>query len=447
MVLDKLGGSLRDVLKKIANASNVDQALIKEVVRDIQRALLQADVNVQLALHLSKEVERRALTEKPKPGMSSREHVIHTIYEELVKIVGARREVAKGRQVIMMVGLYGQGKTTTAGKLAKHFKKKKLSVGLIAGDVHRPAAYDQLSQIGKLVGVPVFGMPGEKKADKVAAAGLEEFAKMDVVILDTSGRHALEDDLIDEIKRVSKIAQPTEKILVIDAAVGQQAGPQAKAFHEAVGVTGVIITKLDGSAKGGGAMSAVSETKASVLFTGTGEHVEDLEPFVPDRFISRLLGMGDLTSLLEKARESIDEGEAEETVKKMMSGRFTLIEMRKQMEMLSNMGPLQKVMGMIPGFSGKLSDEDLAKTQERLRRFKVMMSSMTHAELEDPKLIKGSRITRIARGSGVDPSEVRELLHQFNQSKKQMKGLLGNRKMRRQLMKQFGKEGLEQFKE
>ncbi|MBI5001097.1 MAG: signal recognition particle protein [Euryarchaeota archaeon] len=441
MVLEKLGGSLRDIIRRVANAGNVDQSLIREVVKEIQRALLQADVNVQLALKLSKEVERRALSEKPKAGMSSREQVIHIIYEELVHILGSSRELQKGRQVIMMVGLYGQGKTTTAGKLARHFKKKGLNVALVAADVHRPAAYDQLMQIGELIQVPVYGIPGEKKAAKVASAGLKQFAKEDVVIVDTSGRHALEDDLIKELKDVAAIVQPTERILVIDAAVGQQAGPQAKAFHDAVAISGVIVTKLDGSAKGGGAISAVSETKAPILFIGTGEHVEDIEPFMPDRFISRLLGMGDLSSLIEKAREVVDEKKAEETMKGIMAGRFTLKDMREQMEMLTNMGPLQKVMGMIPGFSGKLTDEQLAETQERLRKFKVIMASMTDAEMKDPKMLKGSRITRIARGAGVEPSEVRGMLHQYNLSKKQMKGVLSNRKIRRQMLKQMGEKG------
>ena len=308
MVLEGLGQSLRDVLKKVANSSNVDDKLIKEVSKDIQRALLQADVNVKMVLEITKEVERRALTEKPPAGKSGREQVIKIIYDELVKILGEQRTLPLGKQVIMMVGLYGQGKTTTAGKLGRYFHKKGLKVGLIAADVHRPAAYDQLKQIGDKVGVQVYGSPAERSAVKIVATGMREFSNLDVVIIDTSGRHALEGDLIDEIKEVAKIANPTERILVLDASVGQQAGPQAQAFHDAVGVTSVILTKMDGTAKGGGALSAVSRTKAPIVFIGVGEHLEDLDPFIPSRFISRLLGMGDLQSLMETAKESHHRG-------------------------------------------------------------------------------------------------------------------------------------------
>lgn len=435
--MDKLGASLKNVLKKIANASHVDQKLVKEIVRDIQRALLQADVNVKLALELTKEIENRALAEKPKTGMSVKQHIIKIVYDELVNLLGTKREIGLKRQVIMMMGLYGQGKTTSAGKLARHFKKRGQTVGLIAADVHRPAALDQLSQIGELIDVPVFGSPGEKSAPKIAKSGLKHFEDYDVVIMDTSGRHSLEKDLITEIKAITKIAAPTEKILIVDAAMGQQAGPQAKAFHEAVGVTGVFITKLDGSAKGGGALSAVTETEAPVLFIGTGEHIEDMETFEPARFISRLLGMGDIQSLIEKAEEVVDEEKAEQTMKKIMSGKFTLIEMRDQMEMLTSMGPLKKLMSMMPGAPATLSDEEVEEMQEKLRKFKIIMSSMTQQELTEPKLIKSSRVKRIARGSGMQPSDVRELLTHYNQSRKQMKSIMGNRKLRKQLMKQM----------
>ena len=444
MVLEGLGQSLRDVLKKVANSSNVDEKLIKEVSKDIQRALLQADVNVKMVLEITKEVERRALTEKPPAGKSSREHVIKIIFDELVKILGEQRSLPIGKQVIMMVGLYGQGKTTSAGKLGRYFHKKGLKVGLIAADVHRPAAYDQLKQIGDKVGVQVFGVPGETSAVKIVEAGMKEFHSLDVLIVDTSGRHALEGDLIEEIKAVSKVAKPNERILVLDASVGQQAGPQAQAFHEAVAVTSVILTKMDGTAKGGGALSAVSRTKAPIVFIGVGEHLEDLDPFVPSRFISRLLGMGDLQSLMETAKESITEERALETTRKIMSGKFSLKEMYDQMEMLTSMGPLKKLMTMLPGMGAGLQEKiDIEESQERLRRYRIIMDSMTEEEMENPKLIKSSRIVRIARGSGMDPKNVRELLQQYNTSKKAVKGLMGNRKLRKQLMKQMQVGGLE----
>jgi signal recognition particle subunit SRP54 len=436
MVLDNLGQSLRDAIKKIANASHVDQKLVKDVVRDVQRALLQADVNVKLVLSMTKELENRALTEKPPPGMSSREHVIKIVYEELVKMVGKAKEIPAKPQRILMVGLYGQGKTTTSGKLAKDLHKRGMKVGLVAADVHRPAAYDQLSQIGKKLNIPVYGDPKEKNAVKIAKHALKEFDGFDVIIFDTSGRHSLEGDLIKEIEDIAKAVDAEQKILVLDAQTGQQAGPQAKAFHEAVGLTGVVITKLDGTAKGGGALSAVAETGAPICYVGVGEHMEDFERFDPDRFISRLLGMGDIKSLIEAASEVMDEGKAEESARRMMSGKFSLKEMYDQMEMLQGMGPLKKIAAMLPGLSDKLKDQDMEATQERLRKFRVIMDSMTDEELEDPKVIKSSRIVRVARGSGTSPKDVRELLKQYNMSKRAMKGFLGNRKMRRQLMKQ-----------
>ena len=437
MVLEKLGQSLRDALKKVANASHIDQAIVKEVVKDIQRAMLQADINVKLVVEMTKSLERRALTEKPPAGMSSREHVIKIIYEEIVKILGASKEIQPKRQRIMLVGLYGQGKTTTAGKLAKQLQKKGLKLALIACDVHRPAAYDQLMQIGKKLNIPVYGDPTEKKAIKILKAGLKQFKDDDVVIIDTSGRHSLEDSLIKEIKELSQEAKADERLLVMDATIGQQAGPQAKAFHEAVSITGVILTKMDGSAKGGGALSAVAETGAPICYIGVGEHLEDLEKFDPTRFVSSMLGMGDLQSLLEKAQEVMDEDTAEETARKMMSGKFSLRDMYQQMEMLDGVGPLQKVAQMIPGFAGKVSEKDMEASQERLKKWKVIMDSMTEGELDDPKSIKSSRVIRISRGSGTTPKDVRELLKQYNNSKKAIKGFMGNRKMRRQLMKQM----------
>jgi len=443
MVLENLGRSLRDVIKKVASSGHVDKQLVTEISRDIQRALLQADVNVKLVLSLTKELERRALSEKPPAGKSAREHVIGIIYEELVKVLGEKKSIPLTKQTIMMVGLYGQGKTTTAGKLARYLSKKGLKVGMIAADVHRPAAYDQLKQLGEKIGVPVYGDPREKSAPKIVKEGKRHFADSDVIIIDTSGRHSLEEDLIQELRRVAEVATPSERILVMDAATGQQAGPQARAFHEAVGVTSVILTKMDGTAKGGGALSAVAQTGAPIVFIGTGEHIHDLEPFDPKRFISRLLGMGDLEALLETAQETITEEQALETTRKIMAGRFTLREMYDQMEMLTNMGPLKKLLSMLPGMPGITDKVDLEESQERLRRFRIIMDSMTEEEMENPRVIKSSRVLRIARGAGVDPKDVRELLKQYHTSRKAVKGLMGNRKLRRQLMKQMKDSGLE----
>ncbi len=441
MVLDSLANSLRNTLKKIANATHVDKNLISEVVRDIQRALIQADVNVKMVISLTKAVENRALTEKPSAGMSSREHVIRIIYDELVKILGHAKEVSLKKHIIMLVGLYGNGKTTTCGKLAKFFHKRGLKTGLIAGDTHRPAAYDQLKQLSEKINVQFYGEPKAKNAVKVVKAGLEKFKNLDVIIIDTSGRHALEDDLIHEMERISKISKADEKLLVIDAAVGQQAGPQAKAFHEAVGITGVVLTKLDGTAKGGGALSAVSETKAPIVYVGTGEHLEDIEKFDPPRFISRLLGMGDLQTLLEKVQDVADEGAVEDAARKMMTGKFTLRDMYEQMKMLSGMGPLQKLMNLLPTANlpggGKMQMGNLQDTEVKLKKFKIIMDSMTKEEMENPQIIKTSRVQRISRGAGCEIKDVKELMKYYNMSRKAIKGFTSNRKIRKKLMQQL----------
>jgi signal recognition particle subunit SRP54 len=435
MVLEKLGDSLRRAVRRIIGATHVDESLVKEVVKDIQRAMIQADVNVKLVLELTKEVERRALTEKPPAGMTAREHTVRIIYDELVDLMGETKDLPIGKQRIMMCGLYGSGKTTTIGKLAKHLQKRGLKVGLIAADVHRPAAFDQLSQIADQIHVPIYGDRDEKKAERVLKKGLDKFSDYEVIIIDTSGRHSLENDLIKELKRLAKIARPDEIILVLDATIGQQAGPQARAFHEAVGVTGVVVSKIDGAAKGGGALSAVAETDADIMFVGTGEKLDDFERYDSSRFISRMLGMGDLETLMEKAGEVLDEEKAEKIARKMLSGKFNLKDMYDQMEALTKMGPLQKLFSMMPGMPGKLSEDQIIETQRKLKKFKVIMNSMTREELENPRVIKSSRVMRIARGSGTNPKDVRELLKQYNMSRKAIKGLGGNRKVRRQLEK------------
>ena len=440
MVLDDLGSSLKGTLKKIANAVHVDSKLIKDVVRDIQRALLQADINVKLVLELSKKIEKRALQEKPPAGMSNREHVIRIVYEELVELLGDSRELPIKKQIIMMVGLYGQGKTTTCGKLATFFKRKGLRPVLIAGDIHRPAAYEQLKQIADQVKVPFYGDKKEKSAVKLVKEGIDKYKRVsDVIIVDTSGRHKLEDNLIDEMKDIFNTIKPDEKLLVIDAATGQQAGPQAKAFNDAVKITGIVLTKLDGTAKGGGALSAAAEVGAPIVFIGTGEHASDFEKFEPAGFISRLLGMGDIKSLLEKAEESLKGKDAEKTARRIMSGKFTLHDMYNQMDMLKGMGSLKKIKDMLPGgFPGqsKLKDEDMDSTEIKLQKFRVIMDSMTEEEMNDPNIIRASRIKRIARGAGVENRNVKELLKYYNMTKRMMKGFSSTRDQKR-LMKRL----------
>jgi len=437
MVLERLGESLQKVLARITRASHVDEDLVREVVLDIKKALVYADVRAPLAKEIGERVEKRALGEKPPAGMSPREHVVRIIYQELVKILGSPREIPLKGQRILLVGLYGQGKTTTAAKLAQYFQRKGSSVALIAADTHRPAAHDQLKQLAGQLGLPLHGEPGGKDAVKIAREGRERFAGTDIVICDSSGRHALEKDLIEEIRDVAEAFAPTETVLVLDASVGQQAGPQAKAFHEAVGVTATIITKLDGTAKGGGALSAVAETKAPIVFVGTGEKVPDFERFDPPRFLSRMLGMGDLESLLEKAQDALDGEASEEAARKILSGKFTLHDMYEQFESMGKMGTMDKLLSMLPGM-GSVPEDQMALTQDRLKKFRVIMDSMTDAEMTDPRVLKSSRIVRIARGAGVTTQDVKEMLKQYQATQQTLKGFSSNRKMRRQLMKQFG---------
>ena len=439
MVLDSLGKSLRGVLQKIARGSTVDEALLSEVVRDIQRALLQADVNVQLALDLTQRVRRRASEEKPPAGASLRDFLIRIIYEEIRGILGKERAFELKPKRILLAGLFGQGKTTSAGKLARYFQKKGVRVALVAADVHRPAAVDQLEQLAKKVGTEFYANRSERKAEVIVREALARFPPHLAVIVDTAGRSGIDADLIEELKRVRSALEPDETILVLDAAMGQSAGRSAEAFHKAVGLTGVILTKLDGSAKGGGALSAVAVSGAPILFIGTGEHLDELERFEPTRFVSRLLGMGDIQTLLERFEELSDKAAAETAAKNLMGGRFTLRDMRAQLASLGEMGPFSKLMSMIPGLgAAKVDEKQLDATQVRLKRFRTILDSMTAQELDDPQVIKADRIHRIARGSGQRTQEVRALLKHYESTRKAAHGLASNRRLRRQLERQFG---------
>jgi len=442
MVLDSLGKSLRGVLQKIARGSVVDENLLNEVVRDIQRALLQADVNVQLTLDLTQRVRRRATEEKPPAGASLRDFLIRIIYEEIRGILGKDRKFEIKAKRILMAGLFGQGKTTTAGKLARYFQKHGVRVGLVAADVHRPAAIDQLEQLSKKVGCEFYANRSEPRAEVIVREALAKFPPHLAIIVDTAGRSGIDAELVEELKRVRAALEPEEVLLVLDAAMGQTAGRSADAFHKAVGLTGVIVTKLDGSAKGGGALSAVAASGAPIVFIGTGEHLDELETFEPTRFVSRLLGMGDIQTLLERFEELSNKEAAEQAAKNMMSGRFTLRDMRTQLDSLGQMGPVSKLVSMIPGIgAGKVDAKQLEDTQARLRRFRAIMDSMTGEELDNPHLLKAERIHRVARGSGQPTTEVRSLLKQYETTKKAAHGLASNRRLRRQMEKQFGLTG------
>ena len=425
-MLGNLGENLTNTMKKLVGMSVIDKKTIKEVVKDIQRALIQSDVNIALVLDLSKKIESRALEEEPPKGITPREHVITIIYEEMVNLLGSEAaglDINERPYKILFLGLQGSGKTTTIGKLCRYLQKKGFNPAVVYTDTWRPAAYEQLKQLTEEMDVPLYGDPENKDALDLAEKGLNEFKNRKVIIFDTAGRHKEESDLIAEMDQLDDIINPTEAILVIDGTIGQQAGEQARAFSQATDIGSIIITKLDGSAKGGGALSAVAETGAPIKFIGTGERIDDFELFDPERFISRLLGMGDIKSLIEKAEENIDEDIAEKTMNNMLKGKFSLVDMKNQFEMMNKMGPMQQVLNMIPGMGNKISKEASQMTEDKIESYKIMMSSMTQEEMENPKIIKQSRIQRIARGAGVDESEVRELLKYYNNTKKTMKGI------------------------
>ncbi len=424
MALERLGSSLYEAIRKVFKAPVMDEETVKELVRDIQRALLQADVNVKLVLEISKRIEDRALKEKVPPGISRKEHVTKVVYEELTRFLGEkpvplRIEPGK-RKVLMLVGIQGSGKTTAAAKLAKHFQKRGLKTALICTDTYRPGAYAQLQQLARRANVPVYGDPKTKESSKIASRGLKRFSGHDVVIIDTAGRHKEEKSLIEEMKKMEKTIKPDEVILVIDGTIGQQASVQAKAFHEATPIGSILVAKLDGSARGGGALSAVSAIGAPIKFIGTGEKIGDIEPFVPSRFVGRLLGMGDLQSLIEKVREA-EVKVPERKMRAFLSGRFTLTDMYEQFESMKSMGPLRHLLKMIPGMTYNVPEEMMEMAEDTLKKWRVIIQSMTPQEREKPKTLSASRIRRVARGSGTKEKEVKELLERYNMLRKMMK--------------------------
>ena len=441
VVLEKLGSNLYNAIQKIIKAPVVDEAAVKELVRDFQRALLQADVNVSLVMELSQNIQKRALEEKLPPGISRREHLIKVIYDELTRFVGEKPEELKiqpGRQnVLMMVGIQGSGKTTHSAKLARYYQKRGLKTGIICADTFRPGAYSQLKQLAEGINVPFYGEEDARDPVVLARRGVEHFRDREVVILDTSGRHKEEAGLIREMQDIAAAVKPHEIILVLDGTIGQQAASQAKAFNEATDVGSIIVSKLDGTARGGGALSGVAATGAPIKFIGTGEKVEDLEAFDPARFIGRLLGMGDIEGLVAKVKEA-ETPVSEKDLAAMLSGKFSLQDMYNQFEAMSNMGPLQKVLSMIPGMSYQLPTDEMEDAEERLAKYKVIIQSMTAEEKEDPKVLNRSRIRRIARGSGTDEREVRELIKQYNTMRKMLRQMKGSRRMRRQMPFRLG---------
>jgi len=435
LVLDGLGKSLNSALKRLFGASVIDEDLVKELVKDLQRALLVADVDVNLVMGITERVEKQALDEKLPRGVSRREHIVKVVWDTLAYFLGEKAvplTINPGKpNLVMLVGIQGSGKTTTIGKLARYYQKRGIKTGVICADNFRPGAYSQLKQLAEMSNIPFWGDENGKDAVKLAKKGFSEMKKrgIELILLDTSGRHREEINLIKEMKSISKAVKPQEIILVIDGTLGQQAGSQAAAFKKATNIGSIIITKLDGSAKGGGALSAAAATQAPIKFIGTGEGMDAIEPFNPTKFAGRLLGMSDIKGLIEKVQEAQIEID-EDAAMRLMKGQFTLTDMMAQLKQLKKMGPIGKVMEML-GLQYKLPDNVAEIQEENLERFEVIMNSMTKEELDNPKILKSSRLKRIAMGSGTDTRDVRDLLKQYNQMKKMMKTMGKQRRGRR----------------
>ena len=440
MALEGLSRGIFRSLGLLRSKRRLNEEELKEMTKSLRRALQEADFNVRQTKEIVDRLEERMREEEPRPGIDLQTHAMNILYLELVRILGSSHEFQPRGATLLLVGLYGQGKTTTTAKLAEWYRKKHgLRVAVIEADVHRPGAYAQLSQLLEDSSVAVYGEPDEKDAATIVRNGLAACSAADLVIVDTAGRHQLDEELVEELERIASITRATERWLVIDAQVGQAAGPVAASFHDLAGVTGIVVTKLDGTARGGGALSAVAATGAPLVHIGVGEKVSDLEKFEADRFISRLLGMGDIRGLIDLAPEDLDEEEAMRLTQRLMSGRFTLNDMYKQMEMMAKVGTIDKLMSFLPGSMfgglGGMSKSQKEAMQGNLDRYRTIMDSMTGWEKNEPAKIKAERIQRIARGSGVKEKDVRELIAQWKRSRKMMKGMGGNRKLNKQMRK------------
>lgn len=427
MVLEKLGASLKGALQKVTKALFVDDRVIDELCKEVERSLLAADVNVKLGVELAEKIRQRIKKEEPPKGLSKKEQLVNLVYEELAALLGrepAKLEIKKRPTNVLLLGLFGNGKTTTAGKLALWYQRRGLKVALVCLDVWRPAAAAQLAQLAQKLELPFFGDPNAKDSIKLYRSIAAQLKRFDLVLFDTAGRDALSPELIKELKALNKTINPEEKLLVLAADIGQAAERQAREFHAAVGLTGVILTKLDGTAKGGGALAACALSEAKVKFIGTGEHLDDFEPFEPAAFVGRILGIGDIKALLAKAEAAMKVDEAALMAQRIAAGQFNLLDLYAEMEAMAKMGPLGKLLELVPGLGQLGLPKELISAQEsKLAKWRAIINSCTKAELENPKLIEGRRIERIAKGSSQPATEVRELLKQWRMARK-MFGML-----------------------
>jgi len=417
-MLEKLGEILRRTTNKITNAIFLDKNLVEAIVRDLQRALIEADVNISLVKEISDRLRKAAFDERVKE-IDKKEHLIKILHDELMSILGEYKplKLEKTQNRIMFLGLYGAGKTTTISKIGNYYAKRGNKVALVGLDVHRPAASEQLKQLAEKNNLAYFIDIKEKDPIKIWEKYEKDLKDYNIILIDTAGRHTLDKELIDEIKVIKRVSQPTESILVITADIGQAAKPLSSQFQEALNMTGVIITRMDSTAKGGGALTACAETKAPVYFIGTGEKVNDLEEFNPSSFLSRLLGMGDLQALIEKIRSVTDEKNQEKLQKQLEEGNLSLEDVVEQVKSMNQLGGFDKIKSMIPGLgSAKIPENMLESQQTKIAKWEHILKSMTKEEKSNPELLKKetSRIARVAKGAGTSTSEIRSLLKQYD---------------------------------
>jgi len=450
MIFEGLSDKLQGALSKLKSKGKLTEKDVKDAMREVKLALLEADVNFKVVKDFVKKVQDRCVGQEVMESLTPAQHVIKIVNEELTSLMGdVSSKVmisSKPPTVIMMVGLQGAGKTTTSGKLGGYFKKQGKRPLLVACDVYRPAAIKQLQVVGEKLDIPVFNMGDKESPINIAKAGLSHAIKHnnDLVIIDTAGRLHIDETLMDELKSIKSEVKPHEILLVVDSMTGQDAVNVAESFNEALGVDGVVLTKLDGDTRGGAALSIRAVTQKPIKFIGMGEKLDDLEPFHPDRMASRILGMGDILSLIEKAQENIDFEKAKELEKKIKKQELDFEDFLEQMEQIQNMGPLDKILGMIPGM-GNMKDQlgDVDLNGKEMKRTKAIVQSMTIEERRDPSILNASRKKRIARGSGTTVQDVNRLIKQFNEMKKMMKMFTGSQKS---MKKRGGFAGLPFFK-
>lgn len=429
MAFENLSNKLQDVFKQLRGKGKLTEADVKTAMREVKIALLEADVNFKIVKNFIKTVTERAVGTEVLEGLNPGQQVIKIVNEELISLMGTTQSqltfAKRPPTVYMMVGLQGAGKTTSSGKLAGQLRKQGRNPLLVACDVYRPAAIKQLQVVGKNYNIPVFEMGDKLSPVEISKKALEYAAenRNDVILIDTAGRLHINEELMQELQDIKEVVKPQEILLVVDAMTGQDAVTVAESFDSQLGIDGIIMTKLDGDARGGAALSVRSVTNKPIKYIGMGEKMEDLEPFYPDRMASRILGMGDVLTLIDKVQQNIDEQEAKEMQKKMLSNEFTLEDFLSQMQQIKKMGSLKDLMGMIPGMNKFNLDEALngVDPSKEMAKTEAIIQSMTREERLNPSILNGPRKKRIANGSGRSIAEVNRLLKQFEEMKKMMK--------------------------